>query len=229
MELNAIANQYEVNKNLADEKLQRIERERELHVNRRNKLITDSFNLQKSHGESARMTRYSQIVMQTMEAFKERLTEKRVQDLSEMILQCFISMVGKSSMIHHIQIDSKTLDIKLIDYKDKELLKSQLSAGEKQLFAVSIIWGLAKCSGYEMPVVIDTPLGRLDSTHRKHFVEGYLPNASKQVVVLSTDEEIYGRYLKLITPYVNKAYTLVYDEESRSSTIANGYFGGELK
>ena len=165
--------------------------------------------------------------MQTMEKFKERLTEKRVHDLSEMILGCFTSMVGKTSMIHHIQIDPKTLDIKLIDFKDKELLKSQLSAGEKQLFAVSIIWGLAKCSGYEMPVVIDTPLGRLDSHHRQNFVEGYLPYASKQVVVLSTDEEINGRYLDLVMPYVNKTYTLVYDEETRSSSIVGGYFGGD--
>lgn len=227
MALNDTANQYEVSKKLADEKLQRIEREREMYTYRRTKLITESFDLQKTHGEAARLARYSQIVMQTMEKFKERLTEKRVHDLSEMILECFTSMVGKTSMIHHIQIDPKTLDIKLIDFKDKELLKSQLSAGEKQLFAVSIIWGLAKCSGYEMPVVIDTPLGRLDSHHRQNFVEGYLPYASKQVVVLSTDEEINGRYLDLVMPYVNKTYTLVYNEETRSSSIVGGYFGGD--
>ena len=229
MDLNDTANKHEVAKKLADERLQRIERERDMYIFRRSKLITNSFNLQKTYGEAARLTRYSQIVIQTMDVFKERLTEKRVHDLSEMILQCFTSMVGKSSMIHHIQIDPKTLDIRLIDYKGRELLKNQLSAGEKQLFAVSIIWGLAKCSGYEMPVIIDTPLGRLDSLHRERFVQGYLPHASRQVVVLSTDEEINGRYLKLISPFVNKAYTLVYDEETRSSTIVSGYFGGELK
>lgn len=229
MELNDIANQHEISKKLADEKLHHIEHDREMYVSRRNKLISDSLNLQKTHGEVARLIRYSQIVMQTMEVFKEKLTEKRVHDLSDKILECFTTMVGKTSMIHHVQIDPKTLDIKLVDFSDKELLKSQLSAGEKQLFAISIIWGLAKCSGYDMPVVIDTPLGRLDSQHRQHFVEGYLPYASKQVVVLSTDEEINGRYLDLILPYVKKAYTLVYNEETRSSTIVSGYFGGELK
>ncbi len=227
MELNDTANQYEVSKKLADEKLQRFEREREIYTIRRSRLITESLDLQRTHGEATRLVRYSQIVIQTMEKFKEQLTEKRVQELSAKILECFTSMVGKTSMIHHIQIDPKTLDIKLIDYREKELLKNQLSAGEKQLFAVSIIWGLAKCSGYEMPVVIDTPLGRLDSHHRQSFVEGYLPYASKQVVVLSTDEEINGRYLELIMPYVNKTYTLVYNEESRSSSIVGGYFGGD--
>ncbi len=229
MELNQAANNYDVCKQLADERLERIEREKELYVSRRSKLITSSFGIQKTHGESVRLVRYSQMVVQVMEKFKERLTEKRVHDLSDKILECFSSMVGKTSIIHHIEIDPKTLDIKLVDFKGTELLKSQLSAGEKQLFAISIIWGLAKCSGYEMPVIIDTPLGRLDSHHRQNFVEGYLPYASKQVVVLSTDEEINGRYLSLITPYVNKAYTLVYNEDTRSSSIINGYFGGELK
>lgn len=107
-------------------------------------------------------------------------------------------MVKKDSMIQNITIYPATLDIKLVDYTGGELLKTQLSAGEKQLFAVSIIWGLAQCSGYDMPVVIDTPLGRLDSQHRGSFVEGYLPNAGKQVIILSTDEEIYGKYYQLI-------------------------------
>ena len=111
MELNQTANKYEVCKKLADEKLQRIERERDLLVSRRIKLIAASFEIQKTHGESDRLARYSQIVIQVMEKFKERLTEKRVHDLSERILECFTSMVGKSSIIHHIQIDPKTLEI----------------------------------------------------------------------------------------------------------------------
>lgn len=227
MELNESINQYEVNKRMADEKRQRIEREREMYLFRRQKLLNNTMEMKKAQGEAERVSRYSQMVIQTMDSFKEKLTVKRVHDLSERILACFQSMVGKTSMIQKIEIDPKTLDLKLIDFKNKELLKSQLSAGEKQLFAVSIIWGLAQCSGYEMPVVIDTPLGRLDSIHRQNFVEGYLPHAGRQVVVLSTDEEINGKYLDSISPFVNAFYMLVYDEEERSSSIQPGYFGGD--
>lgn len=49
------------------------------------------------------------------------------------------------------------------------MLKSQLSAGEKQIFAVSVLWGLALSSGYQMPVVIDTPMARLDSAASYQF------------------------------------------------------------
>ena len=46
--------------------------------------------------------------------------------------------------------------------------------------------------------------------------------------VPSTDEEIHGQYLDDIREYVNAAYTLVYDEEEKCSSINPGYFGGEL-
>ena len=78
-----------------------------------------------------------------------------------------------------------------------------------------------------MPVIIDTPLGRLDSQHRTSFLEGYLPYAGRQVVVLSTDEEIYGKYYDLIRPYVGREYTLVYNEEMKSTSIESGYLWGD--
>ena len=81
------------------------------------------------------------------------------------------------------------------------------------MFAISILWGLALSSGYKLPVIIDTPMARL-------------PNASSQVIVLSTDEEINGKYLDDIKAYVNKAYTLIYNDSEKCSTIEPGYFGG---
>ena len=94
------------------------------------------------------------------------------------------------------------------------------------MFAISILWGLALSSGYKLPVIIDTPMARLDSAHRSNFINKYLPNASSQVIVLSTDEEINGKYLDDIKSYVNKAYTLIYNDSEKCSTIEPGYFGG---
>ena len=93
------------------------------------------------------------------------------------------------------------------------------------MFAISIVWALALTSGYKAPVVIDTPMARLDSSHRANFVTKYLPAASSQVMVLSTDEEVYGRYLDLIRDNVLDYYTLLYREEEQCTCIIKGYFG----
>ena len=106
----------------------------------------------------------------------------------------------------------------------KVVRPDRLSAGERQLLAVSLLWGLAKASRRALPAVIDTPLGRLDSTHRRHLVKRYFPFASHQVLLLSTDEEIRGEYLDESRPSVGRSYLLQYDETAHSTEIVEGYF-----
>ena len=112
----------------------------------------------------------------------------------------------------------------LLDLDGKAVPFQILSAGERQLLATAILWGLAKVSGRPVPLVIDTPLGRLDSHHRSHIVQRYFPAASHQVVLLSTDEEIIGRYLEMIRPAVGREYLLEFDPELASSKSRPGYF-----
>jgi DNA sulfur modification protein DndD len=90
--------------------------------------------------------------------------------------------------------------------------------------ATSILWGLAKASGRPLPTIIDTPLGRLDSSHRRHLLERYFPVASHQVILLSTDKEIDETSLKHLQPFVGREYQLMFNESSRSTEIIKGYF-----
>ena len=61
--------------------------------------------------------------------------------------------------------------VQLYDQDGELLPKHRLSAGEKPILAIALLWGLAQASGRQLPVAIDTPLGRLDSEHRHHLVE----------------------------------------------------------
>lgn len=90
------------------------------------------------------------------------------------------------------------------------------------------MWALAKCSGKNLPIIIDTPLARLDSVHRIALINKYFPNASKQTIILSTDVEIDDEYYGKIEKYVGNEFTLVYDDEQKRSTIEEGYFKGEI-
>ena len=178
--------------------------------------------------DNVRIIEYSTMTLEIMHEFVKRLQAQKVNQLEKNITSCFEFLAQKQGIITSISINPETLDITLCDYSGGILLKEQLSAGEKQMFAISILWGLALSSGYKLPVIIDTPMARLDSAHRSNFINKYLPNASSQVIVLSTDEEINGKYLDDIREYVNTTYTLIYDETEKCSSINPGYFGGGL-
>jgi DNA sulfur modification protein DndD len=90
-----------------------------------------------------------------------------------------------------------------------------------------MIWALTKVSDAEFPFVIDTPLARLDSIHRKNIVDYYFTNLSDQVIILSTDTEITEDFLKSINPYLHKSYVLEYDDNEKITRIREGYFNFE--
>jgi DNA sulfur modification protein DndD len=83
---------------------------------------------------------------------------------------------------------------------------------------------LAKTSGRKLPIIVDTPLGRLDSKHRKKLVENYFPSASHQVIILSTDTEIGKTYLASLSEHISHKIMLDYDDTKGSSHIKSGYF-----
>ena len=109
-------------------------------------------------------------------------------------------------------------------YKNIDL--SRLSKGERQIFILSLYWAVIELSGQDIPFVIDTPYARIDANHRKEISEKFFPNISKQVVILSTDEEINEEYYEIIKPYIAKEYLLVNDENQNRTTVENRYFFG---
>ena len=74
-------------------------------------------------------------------------------------------------------------------------------------------------------MILDTPLGRLDSSHRELLVEHYFPYASHQVVLLSTDTEVEGDLHSLLEPHISHTFHLAYQRIEGLTTIEEGYFG----
>ena len=232
MQLYDALKSIEAEKNLANseykrqlETIESLKRQRELLVSKRIQLIKAIAEKEHANDDNARIVKYAAMSIEVLREFKVRLQREKVEKLSSTATRCFLELVEKDSLVSEIKIDPSTLDVTILDLDGNELLKSQLSAGEQQMFAVAIVWALALTSGYKAPVIIDTPMARLDSSHRANFVTKYLPAASSQVMVLSTDEEVYGRYLDLVRDNVVDYYTLLYREEEQCTSIVHGYFG----
>lgn len=201
-----------------------LERHMDILKARRIQLLTNILGKENENDDNARIIQYAAMSIEALREFERRLQHEKVEKLSETVTSCFQSLVGKTSLVKRIEIHPDTLDVTMTDANGAELFKHQLSAGEQQMFAVSIVWALALTSGYQAPVMIDTPMARLDSIHRENFVRKYLPAASSQVIVLSTDEEVYGGYLDALREYVVDSYTLKYRDSEQCTSIVHGYF-----
>lgn len=165
-------------------------------------------------------------VQETLKLFREKLTLKKLNKLEMEVTECFRYLLHKSDLVNRVAIDTETFRLALYDFQGQLVAKHRLSAGEKQLLAIALLWGLARVSGYDLPVAIDTPLGRLDSSHRQNLVERYFPAASHQVLLLSTDTEI-GKleYQQLLEQEaIARTYLLDYDSRNQKTTVRSGYF-----
>lgn len=149
------------------------------------------------------------------EATEKSIGHKGLKELCE--------KYGTDSVLGLKKALMKTSRMELINtYKKIEL--SRLSKGERQIFILALYWAIIMISGQDIPFIIDTPYARIDANHRKEISEKFFPNISKQVVILSTDEEINKEYYKIIHPYVAKEYLLTNDESINKTTIENKYF-----
>jgi DNA sulfur modification protein DndD len=171
-----------------------------------------------------RVLRHAELVEQSLRRYRDAVLQRNVQRLSQLILESFQSITRKTKMFERIEISPVDYRLSLFDHSGHQVPTHQLSAGERQLLAVSILWGLSRASGRSLPAIIDTPLGRLDGKHRDKLVKNYFPKASHQVILLSTDQEIdenlYGK-LKRVT---SQEYLIEYSEQQQSSEIQPGYF-----
>ena len=165
-------------------------------------------------------------VKNTLKLFKEKLTLKKLNKLELEVTECFRYLLHKSDLVHRVAIDTQDFSLSLYDPQGQLVPKNRLSAGEKQLLAIAFLWGLARVSGRHLPVAIDTPLGRLDSSHRANLVERYFPSASHQVILLSTDTEIGEMEAKKLREKeaIAREYLLKYDIGERQTRVEEGYF-----
>lgn len=163
-------------------------------------------------------------VQVTVKALKQAAIRRHLDRIAALMLEALQQLMRKENLITEISIDPDTYEVELRGSSGQPLTAEQLSVGERQLLAVAMLWGLAHAAGQPLPVVIDTPLGRLDSSHRYHLVDRYFPQASHQVVLLSTDTEIDAEARKRLQRHIGRAYRLDFDAAAAATTIRPGYF-----
>ena len=171
-----------------------------------------------------RIIRHAEKVQNTMKVFKERVIAHHSIRLEQNITDSFNELLRKKNFISTVQINPTDLTISILKKNEERFDPDKFSAGERQLFAVAVIWGLVRTASQDIPAIIDTPMGRLDSEHRLKLVKNYFPKASKQTILLSTDEEIVKDLYNQLKPSIAQSYLLEFDDTIGATKIKEGYF-----
>lgn len=212
-----ISDQDTIDEEMKEVRLRRDEIERQLKKLAEKALDSDDLGMIFKRSVAAR---------EAAKRFGVELTHRKLENLSAQVLRIFNLLARKQEVVSHIKINPKTYQLQVFTRHGGLMPKDRFSAGERQILAISILWALAQMSGRALPMVIDTPLGRLDSEHRKKLVENYFTKASHQVIILSTDEEVDEHFYEQLRPSLAHSYYLDFDSKNLRTNVSTGYFWG---
>ncbi len=141
------------------------------------------------------------------QAYKAELKKQKREAVETAINDHFNLLMTSHSMIRHIRVDDD-FGLHFIDENADFVAMAGLAAGMKQLVATALLWALKEVAGKNVPLVIDTPLARMDRAHQENLLQRYYPEAGKQVIVLPTDSELDKQKYFLLLPHVYREFRL---------------------
>lgn len=183
----------------------------------------------KSTSSSLLITELEQVnrTLSAIETHVRELTLYKTMLVKEEFESMLRKLMRKDDEFSEINFDLATATIRLYNNHKQEIDLESRSAGEKQMISSALIWALTRVSYLNLPIIIDTPLGRLDSKHRNNLINNFYKELGEQVIILSTDTEFDANYLTTMNDVSYAQYTLDYDEHKKYTIIRDGYFNFE--
>ncbi|HVX01388.1 MAG TPA: DNA sulfur modification protein DndD [Candidatus Babeliaceae bacterium] len=148
------------------------------------------------------------------------IVQKKLSLLESATLKKLSSLCRKENYFNGLTINPEDFSVHF-EINGRLTEHNQLSAGEKQLFILALLWGLREITNARLPLIIDTPISRLDAEHRSAFINDFLPNVRPQVILIGTDTEIMQGLLQPIADKISYHYKFSYDRDSKSNRVSN--------
>lgn len=209
---------------LAERKLDELQGSLRFRTAERNRVLKRIANEDAEGAIEKRVVLYAEIARERAGRFSGAVLDRSLAHLEGLILESLGLLLRKEGFVHSVGIEKDTFELQLFTDKGDQISLERLSAGERQLVIIAILWGLGRASGRPLPIIVDTPLGRLDSIHREHLADYYFPNVSHQTILLSTDTEITGKTEDSLKGFIGGSYVLKHDAKNHQTQIAQGYF-----
>lgn len=191
-----------------------------LHTTAANK-ITDKIREYHKAENSFAMTEKLLLVSQR---FRDRQWRKKLDDVANEATKMVNILFRKKEYIDRIHIDHSTFELHLHSRQQHLITKERLSAGEKEMLMLTVIWAMFKVSGWKLPFVFDTLMGRLDQDHKRALIQHFIPRCGDQVLMFTTDSEVSKEQYELLKDITAKCYTLELDQAMDSAKIVKGRY-----
>ena len=146
-----------------------------------------------------------------LHTYQDALIKQRISVLEGILVEAFNQVCRKEHLLTSVTIESDTFSVELHGVDGHTIMLDELSAGERQLYVLSLFHALRQISGFQLPLFIDTPFARLDEAHRQRLLEQYLPNVSDQVVLFATDSEERVMHSPQAQNQIARTYILRHD------------------
>lgn len=187
-------------------------------------LLRENLDLIHHKQDIDRIMVHVQKVKDTLELLRKKLIIESGNEATKEMMLTLKALCHNTLAIESITVDEANFELNVHSPDRKRIDIETLSAGQRQLFCLAVMWAFKNLSGWLLPVIIDTPFSRLDSVHRENVLGKYLTNVSHQVVILSTDKEVDRGSWEFLKKFLARAYTLKFDNKTQSTSIVPGYF-----
>jgi len=139
--------------------------------------------------------------------YKEELKKKRRQEIEKKLNEFSQKLITSNTQIRKIKVYDD-FSLHPVDKSGDQIGINSLSSGMRQLLATALLWSLKDVSGKTVPLVIDTPLGRIDKEHQENLLKYYYPSVGRQVIMLPTDSELDIDKYTLLKPHICQEFQL---------------------
>lgn len=146
-------------------------------------------------------------VKRALESFREKKRKQIRKSVENRLNERIQMLLAPSQLIKAVTLDD-LFCMKYFDEHNEEVARRSISAGMRQLVAMGMLWALRDESDRELPVVIDTPLGRIDRENRHLLMNEYFPKAGKPLLLLPTNSEMDEDVLRSLDACIRRRYEI---------------------
>lgn len=154
---------------------------------------------------------------------KKQIMDETREEIRSLTKKLFFDLTWKKESFSDVSIDD-SYRLSLIHSLGYECLGS-LSAAERELLALSFTLALHNVSGFDSPIIIDTPVARVSDQHRENFGKALSEiSIEKQIILLFTPSEYSNDIAQRLNPICSSKYDLkLFSNEKETRLEENKY------